>query len=56
MEQLGSKWTDFHETGYLRLIRISAKKTKVSVESDKDNRYFMCRPMYLYDNMTLNSF
>jgi len=56
MEQRGSHWTDFHETGYLRLVRISAKKIKVSLESDKDNGYFMCRPMYIYDNITLNSF
>jgi hypothetical protein len=41
MEQLGSHWTDFDETSYLRvLFRKSVEKTKASLKSDKNKWYF----------------
>jgi len=56
IEYLGSHWTDFREIGYLRFVQISAKKIKVSLESDKDSGYFLFKPMYIYDNITLKFF
>ena len=35
LEQLGSHWTDFDETSYLRLFRKSVEKLQVSLKSDK---------------------
>jgi hypothetical protein len=40
MEQPGSHWTDFDEIWYLRLFRKSVEKTKVSLQSDKNNGHF----------------
>jgi len=28
----------------------------VPLKSDKNNGYFTCRPMYIYDNILLNAF
>ena len=39
-EQLGSKWTDLDEIIYLRIFRTFVEKTKVSLQSDKNKRYF----------------
>jgi hypothetical protein len=47
MEQLGSRWTDFHELWCLSIFRISAQVIKVSLKSDKINRYFPWRPLYM---------
>ena len=43
MEQLGSRWTDFHEIWYWRLFRKSVEKIQVSLMLDKNNRYFTWR-------------
>jgi hypothetical protein len=40
MEQLGSNWTDFDETGYLGFFRKSVGKIQISLKSDKNNGYF----------------
>jgi hypothetical protein len=40
MEQLGSHWTDFHETGYLSIFVKSVEKIQVSLKSDKYNGHF----------------
>ena len=40
MEQLGFKWTNFHEIWNLRIFRNSIMKLQVSLTSDKNNRYF----------------
>jgi len=37
MEQLTCRWTDFHEMGYLRILRKSVGETQVSLKSDKNN-------------------
>jgi hypothetical protein len=55
MEQLGSNWTVFHEIWYLSIFRKSAKKFQVSLKCDKNNGPFTWRPMYIYDNISLNS-
>ena len=48
MEHLGSHWTDFHEILYLDILRTSVRKTRFSLKSDKNNRYFIWRTPYLY--------
>jgi len=48
MEKLGSHWTDFHEIWYLRFFRKSVKKIQVSSKPDKNNGYFIWRPMYIF--------
>jgi hypothetical protein len=58
MEQLGSDWTDFHESLNLNIFRKSIEKIKVSLNSDKNNGYFTGtgRPMYVVDRILLSSF
>ena len=41
-------WTDFHENLYLNILRTSVRKTRFSLKSDKNNRYFIWRTPYLY--------
>jgi hypothetical protein len=55
MEQHGSHWTEFYKIWYLRIFRKSVQKIQVSLKSHKNNRYFTWRPMYIYDNISLNS-
>jgi len=55
MEQLGSNWMDFLESLYSRTFRICAAKIQIILKSDKNNRYFMWRPMYIYDYIWLKS-
>jgi hypothetical protein len=40
MEKLGSHWMDFHEILYLSIFRKSVHKIPVSLQSDKNSRYF----------------
>ena len=54
-KQLSSQWTDFHGIGYLGIFRKSVEKIQVSLKFDKNNEYFNCTPMYIYDNISLNS-
>jgi hypothetical protein len=56
MQQLSSHWTDFYEIWYLRVFRKFIKKIQLSIKSDKNNGYFTWRPMYIYDNSSLNSY
>ena len=55
VEHLCSHWTDFHEILYLRIVRKSVEKIRVSLKSDKKNSYFTRRPMYIYDISLNNS-
>jgi hypothetical protein len=55
MGKLGSYWMDFHEILYLNSFRKSVHMTQVVLKSDDDNEYFTWRPMYIYDNISLNS-
>jgi len=55
MEQLGSHWTDFHEIWYLYIIRKYILKIQVSFKSEKNKAYFIWRPMYIYDTISLIS-
>jgi len=55
LEQLGSHWTDFHETWHLRIVRKSVEKIQVSLKSDKNDAYLTRRPLHIYDNISLDS-
>jgi hypothetical protein len=55
MEQLGSHWTNFYKILYLSIFWKSVEKIQVSLKSDKNNGYFTRRPVYIYDNISLNS-
>jgi hypothetical protein len=53
MEQLGSHWTDFDETWYLRFCQKSVDRIQVSLQSDKNNGYFTGRCFHIHDNISL---
>ena len=52
VEQLGCHWMDFHEIWYLSIVQKSVKKIQVLLKSDKNDRYFIWRPMYIYDSIS----
>ena len=54
MEQLGSLWTGFDETWYLRLFRKSVEKIQISLKSDKNNGYFTRRRFDIFSDISLN--
>jgi len=51
MELLGSHWTDFHEIWYLKIFRESFDEIQVTLKSDKNNRYFTWKPIYVVDHI-----
>jgi hypothetical protein len=53
MEQLGAHWKDFREMWYFKIFRKSVEKIHVSLKSDKNNGYFIWRPMNIYENISL---
>ena len=53
MEQLGSHWTDFHETLYVSIFRKSVSKIRKSLNFDKNNEHFTWKLVYFYDNILL---
>jgi len=55
IEKLSSHCTDIYEVWYLSIFRKSGEKIKVSVKFVKKNVYFTWRPMYIYNNISLNS-
>ena len=56
MEQLDSHWTDFREILYLSIFGKSVEVIQVSLKSEKNNRYFTWRPIYIFDHISLNCF
>ena len=48
MEQLGSRWTDFHEIWYVRICQKSVEKIQVQLRPDKNKGYFTWRPIYIF--------
>jgi hypothetical protein len=52
VEQLSSHWTDFHENWYLNIFRKSVEKIQALLKSDKNNGYFIWRPMYIYGSIS----
>jgi hypothetical protein len=57
IEQLRLLWTDFDEVWNLSFFRKCVKNVlQISLKSDKNNRYFTWRPIYIYDTIFLNYF
>ena len=54
MEQLGSQGMHFREIWHLSVFQKSVEKIKICLKTDK-NRYFMWKPVYVYDNIVLSS-
>jgi len=48
VKQLGSHWTDFHETWYLSIFRKSVQKIQVSLKSDKNNGHCTWGSIYVF--------
>ena len=55
IEQIDSHWTNFHEIWYLGISRKSMQKFEYSLNSDKNNGYFTWKPMYIFNNILLNT-
>jgi len=55
MEQIGSHRTDFHEIWYLSNFRKSVQTIQISFKSNKNNRHFTWRPIYVFDHISLES-
>ena len=54
-EQLVSHWMHFNKIWYLNIFRESVEKIQVSLQSDKNIRYFTWSPMYIYGRTSLSS-
>ena len=54
MEQLGSHWTDFDETWYLRLFRKAVENIQISLKSNKNNEYLKWRRFEIFDDISQN--
>ena len=54
MEQLGSNVTNFREILFLSVFLKYFEKIEVQWESDKNNGYFVWRPLYIYNGILLN--
>jgi len=54
MEQLSSHWTDFHEIWYMIICPKSVEKIQISLKYYKNNRHFIRRRLYFYDNTSLD--
>jgi hypothetical protein len=55
MKQLCCHWTDLYETWYLSIFRKSILKIHVWLKCDKNTGHFTWRPIYIYNNISLNS-
>jgi hypothetical protein len=44
-----------YEVLYLSIFRKSVEKIQVLLKSDKNNGYFTWLPVYIYDNISLDS-
>ena len=56
-----SIWNNSDPTGrifikflYLNIFRKYVEKIQVALQSDENNEYFMWRPKYIYDSISLN--
>jgi hypothetical protein len=55
MELLDSHSTDLYEILHFSIVWRSFEKIQVSLKPDKNNGYFTRTPMYISDNISLNS-
>jgi hypothetical protein len=42
------------KTDFLSVCLKTVEKIQVSLQSDKNNGYFTCRPMYIFDHISLS--
>jgi hypothetical protein len=54
IEKLDSHETEFREFSYFNIFLKYVTETQISLKSDMNNLYFTWRPMYVYDNISLN--
>ena len=54
-KQLSFQCTEFHKILYLSMFRKSIEKIQILLISDKNNRYFTWRPIYIFDHISLSS-
>jgi hypothetical protein len=54
MEKLGSNWSDFYKIRYLKTFQEFVEKIQVSLKSDNNSLYFVQRPVYIYNDTSLN--
>jgi hypothetical protein len=55
-DKLGSHIKNFYENCYLNIFPKSVKNIKISLKSDKNNRYFTWRPIYIFYHISHSSF
>ena len=55
MQQLGSQWTYFHYIWYLSIFRKSIQKIQIRLKSNMNNGYITWKPIYIYNNISMNS-
>ena len=53
--RLGPHLTDFHEILHLNIFRKYVELIRVLSKSDKNNGYFTCIPVYICNDISLNS-
>ena len=53
MEQLGSNWSDFYEILYFSIFHKKVEKIKVSLKSDKSNKYFTRIQGNIFESISL---
>jgi hypothetical protein len=54
-EQLGFHWANSNEIWHWGIFRKFVGRNQVSLRSEKNNGYFTWIPMYIYDQINLNS-
>jgi hypothetical protein len=52
--QFGPHRKNFYEILYLNIFPKSVEESQVSLKSDKNNRYFIWRSVFIYNNISLN--
>ena len=55
MGNLDFHWTDFRESWYMSIFRITVEKMKVSLKSDKNSGFFTWRPIRTFVHISLIS-
>ena len=54
-EQFGSHWMNFNEILYFKIFRKYVQKIHVSIKYDKNDGHLTWVPVYISDNISLNS-
>jgi hypothetical protein len=54
LSAVGSHWTDFHDIWYFSIFRKSVEKIQILLKSDKNNRHYTWRPVYIFYHISLS--